>query len=491
MQWAILLMAALLPACTVGPDFTEPDAPAPKSFTAPQAAGAAPAPGPEAAWWSRFEDPLLVDLIERALADNADLAEARARVRAARALQRAAGADDLPQLDGRASAQRFQISENGAGASAALIEQGLAEREGDLYSAGFDASWELDLFGGTRRAEERARAATEAAVARKRDALVSVAAEVARVYLQLRGAQRRLQVAEDNIRIQRETLQLVESRYDNGLVPELDLLQARQQLARTRATVPPQRAAIRVKAHALARLVGRPPGALLETLRSRAPLPPAPASVPAGLPTELIGRRPDLRAARAELHAATAEVGVAVARLYPRVVLLGSAGVEAGSFADVFDAASGLWSLGPAVSWPIFQGGRLRARADAERAELDAAAAAYRGAVLRALAEVESALVRYGEARAEAERLQEAVDAARETLRQARVRYDQGLSGFLAVLDAERALSRLEDRLASRETAVATRLVALYKALGGGWRAAEEAAAGDPAGQDAPGDQSS
>jgi NodT family efflux transporter outer membrane factor (OMF) lipoprotein len=463
------LGALLLAGCTVGPDVEAPEPIEPERFVSADATADAQPVEADTAWWTRFDDPLLARLVRDAVAGNTDLAAARARVRAARALSRAAGAGHLPQIGAGTGAERVQLSENGSGAAGALAERGLVDRRGALYDAGLDASWEIDLFGGTRRAVQAADARAQAALERRRAVQLSTVAEVARVYFALRGAQRRLQVARDNIRIQRESLALVRARRDNGLAPELEVHQARQQLARTRAGVPPQRAAVRANAFALARLTGRPPAALLDRLEDARALPETPVSVPAGLPSALLDRRPDVRVARAELKAATADVGVAVARLYPTLTIGAAGGVESGSTATLLDPTSVLWSLGPRVDWPIFQGGALRANIDAAEAGLDAAAADYRGTVLRALEEVETALTRYREARAEARRLRKAVAAARDQLRQARTLYDRGLRDFLTVLDAERTLSDLEERLAARETAVRTRLVALYKALGGGW----------------------
>jgi len=468
------LTAMALAGCTVGPEVAppEPDAPA-RFISAERAADVQPVQA-DTAWWRWFDDPLLSRLIREAVDGNTDLAAARARVRAARALSRAASADDLPDIGASAGAERFQLSENGTGAAGALAEQGLVDRRGELYDAGLDANWEIDLFGRIRRREQGAEARAQAALERRRAVQLATVAEVARVYFELRGAQRRLQVARDNIRIQRETLELVRARLDTGLAPELEVHQADQQLARTRAGVPPQRAAVRANAFALARLTGRPPAALLNRLEDARPLPKTPVSVPPGLPSALLDRRPDVRTARAELKAATADVGVAVARLYPTLTVGAAGGVESGSIGTLLDPASVLWSFGPRVSWPIFQGGVLRADIDAAEAGLDAAAADYRGTVLTALTEVETALTRYREVRAEAWRLREAVKAARLQLRQARALYDRGLRDFLTVLDAERTLSDLEDRLAARETAVRIRLVTLYKALGGGWAAHPE-----------------
>jgi NodT family efflux transporter outer membrane factor (OMF) lipoprotein len=467
--FACAVAALLLAACTVGPDVEAPEPKAPTRFVSADRDSDAQPVKADTAWWTRFDDPLLTRLIRDAVEDNTDLAAARARVREARALSRAAGADSLPDIGAGAGAERFQLSENGSGAAGALADQGLADRRGELYDAGLDASWEIDLFGGNHREAQGAQARARAALERRRAVQLSVVAEVARVYFELRGAQRRLQVAKDNIRIQRETLELVQARLESGLAPELEVHQARQQLAATRASVPPQRAAVRANAFALARLTGRPPAALLDRLEDAKPLPAVPVSVPPGLPSALLDRRPDVRAARAELNAATADVGVAVARLYPTLTIGAVGGVESGSTGTLLDPASVLWSFGPQLNWPIFQGGALRANIDAAEAGLDAAAADYRGTVLGALQEVETALTRYREVRAETERLREAVTSAREQLRQARTLYDRGLRDFLTVLDAERTLSDLEDRLAARETAVRTRLVALYKALAGGW----------------------
>jgi NodT family efflux transporter outer membrane factor (OMF) lipoprotein len=466
---ACAVAALALASCTVGPKVAAPEPEAPKRFVSAASDADAQPVKADTAWWGRFDDPLLSRLIRDAVEGNTDLAAARARVREARALSRAAGADSLPDIGAGAGAERFQLSENGSGAAGALADQGLVDRRGELYDAGIDASWEIDLFGRTRRQAQAAEARATGALERRRAVQLATVAEVARVYFELRGAQRRLQVAEDNSRIQRETLELVQARLESGLAPELEVHQARQQLAATRASVPPQRAAVRANAFALARLTGRPPAAMLERLEDVRPLPETPVGVPAGLPSALLDRRPDVRAARAELKAATADVGVAVARLYPTLTIGAAGGVESGSTGTLLDPASVLWSFGPRLNWTIFQGGELRANIDAAEAGLDAAAADYRGTVLGALEEVETALTRYREVRAETERLHEAVTSAREQLRQARTLYDRGLRDFLTVLDAERTLSELEDRLAARETAVRTRLVALYKALGGGW----------------------
>jgi len=475
---AWLLTGLTMTGCVVGPDYRPPADEVPGGFAAAGDMETTSAPPVDTAWWERLDDPLLTAYIEEALRANLRLEAARARVREARALRRAAGGAGRPSVQASATGQRFSISENGAGSRAAQVRRGAADRGGDLYQGGFDARWELDLFGGTQRRVQAADARYRAAGYRQRDLMVSLAAEVATAYTRLRGAQQRLAVAKRNIGIQRASLQVVSNKHRSGLVPELEVHQAQRQLAETRSSVPPLRAAVRANAHALARLLGKAPGSLLEELAEAGALPATPDLVPAGLPAELLGRRADLRAARQELRAASADVGVAVAQLYPSISLTGSIGTEATRFTDVFEAASGLWTLGTNITWTLFQGDRLRADVDASEAALDRAAADYRRAVLQALEEVETNLVRYAEGRAQREELARAGEAAREALQRARALYEVGLTDFLTVLDAERAVTRLEDRLVAAETGIVVNLVSLYKALGGGWQTPGIVAAG-------------
>lgn len=473
----LVLVLLSLAGCTVGPDYVRPVITTPQAFTqaSPAAPTVAPAPAPaiDPAWWTVFEDPHLVRLVETAVEDNLDLALARTRVRQARALRRATASRGRPELGVGASGQVARLSENGAGGVAELAERGLLDVDQELYEAGFDAAWELDFFGKIRRAREGSSARLEAAVEGRRGVLLAVIAEVARTYVELRGGQRRLAVAEKNVGLQARTLELVEAKHRAGLVPGLDLERARAQLATTRAGVPPLRAAIRAAAFRLAVLTGRPPAALLGELLESAPLPARPELVPTGLPSELLRRRPDLRRAERQLHAATADVGVAVAELYPSFSLTGSAGVESVSFTDLFRSSSGVFAFGPRIRWPLFQGGRLRAAIDAAEAGRDGALLAYRQALLLALEDVEGALVAYAEAELARERLAEAVQASERSVELSRVLYRKGLTDFLTVLDAERTLTDVEDRLIAGETEVVSRVVALYKALGGGWEVFE------------------
>lgn len=408
-------------------------------------------------WWEVLSDAQLVGYIQDAVKNNHDLKLAQARIREARALRRVASSRFLPSLNFSGS---YQLSESGAG-------------EGDLFEAAFDASWEIDVFGGIRRTTESAAARLEVAGNARRDTLLSVVSEVARNYAELRGAQRRLELAEKNIRIQSETLELVANKFKTGLAPELDVQRAKTQMKTTQSRVPGLRAAIHTAAFRIAVLTGRPPTALLDELAQPQPIPAPPEIVPVGLPSELLLRRPDVRRAERQLHAATADTGAATAELYPRFFLTGAAGLQSVSFTDFFDSASRTWTVGPAIHWPIFQGGRIRANISASEARRDAAYQRFRQVVLSALEDVERSLVDYAEEQLERRELEAAVQASTRAVQLASILYEKGLSDFLTVLDAERTLRDVEDQLAVSETSATVNVIRLYKALGGGWEAFE------------------
>ncbi|MCG8457007.1 MAG: efflux transporter outer membrane subunit [Holophagales bacterium] len=512
-QWPVrlfppaLIAGALLAGCTVGPDYTIPGPDSLPGGTevgfaaagyappeSPDAGGSAdsitPSPGsdsppaPDGRWWTVLGDPGLVDLMTLALAQNLELEAARARVRQARAARRAAAGAGRPELGAATSGNRSRASRNTP--EGALAEAGLTELEVERYDLGLSASWELDLFGGVRRSVEAARARVDEAEAGRHGVTLAVVAETARAYVELRGLERRLALAAENLELQQETVGRVEGLHRVGLGSRLEVEQARALYEGTRSRLPPLRAEIRATAHRLAVLTGRPPGSLVEQLLAsngssrgstgatkQAPLADPPDLVPVGLPSDLLRRRPDLLAAERRLAARSAEIGVATARLYPRFFLTGGGGTEGGSFADLFDSASRTWTLGPSISWPILRGGRLRAGVEAAEAAHQAAWAEYRQAFLEAVEDVETALVRYAEEALRRRALAESARAAAEAARLARVVYERGLESFLTVLDAERTLVAVEDDLARSETALLLRLVGLYTALGGGWQAAD------------------
>jgi len=465
----LILLTAALGGCTVGPDYRPPPVAAPEAWHADPVSE--PADLGPSAWWESLGDEQLTRYVRASFSANHEVAMARARLVQARAARRVATAGLWPQLSGGAVARRAALSESGGSAGSELAEIGVADSVAELFQAGFDAAWELDLFGRTRRQGEAAAARAEAAEAQLADVARSIAAEVALAYVELRGAQRRLAVVEDNVRVAQETLAVVTDLHGSGLVPELDLHRARLQLGETRAGLPPLRAAATTAAYRLSVLLGRSPGALYEEVEEPGPIPTPTDAVPAGLPSELVRRRPDLRAAERELHAATAEVGAAVATLYPTFSLTGAAGAESDRVGDLAASQSSIWSVGAGAAWPVFRGGALRGNVEVSRARLEEAGHRYRQAVLGAWLEVESALARHAQAELERQHLTEATEAARLAFARAEVQYAAGLTDFLDLLDAERSLVRLEDRLAVAQTEVVVRIIALYKALGGGWPA--------------------
>ncbi|MEM7008653.1 MAG: TolC family protein [Thermodesulfobacteriota bacterium] len=470
----LILLALLLQSCMVGPNYEQPQTNLGDDWVGESYSQDYSEQDVDLSWWESLGDPQLTLYVNEAVSSNYDISIASARVREARALRGVSASAYYPQIDSDASYQRFRQSENGIIDIGTLSDLGFADDQGDLYQAGFDAFWEIDIFGGTRRSVEAANARVEAAVENRRDVLISVISEVARNYVELRGAQKGLTVSEKNIRIQTDTLNLVENKYKAGLSSELDVARARAQLESTRSTLPPIRASIRASAYRIAVLLGRRPGALLDELLKTKPIPSTPDIVPIGLPSDLLLRRADLRRVESELMAATADIGVATSDLFPKFFITGAAGLESVSFSDFFDASSGVWSIGPSVSWPIFQGGRIRSNIKVAEAVNDAELSRYQQTILLALEEVESSLVRYAEEELRRRSLNESAKSSQKAVNLAEVVYEKGLADFLTVLDAERTLTEVEDRLVRSETELVVNLIALYKALGGGWESFEE-----------------
>ena len=456
---ALLLAASLLAACAVGPDYAAPTTAAPE-FRRADAAVLAEEPY-EAAWWRQFGDPTLDGLVERALADDLDLKIAAARVEESRALLRGARRDRWPGAVAEAARTESNAQQPGFSTDRVDVE---------YYDAGFAALWELDLFGRVRRGAEAAAADADAAAADLRDAQVLVAAEVARSYLDLRGAQKRLRVARANLEFQRETLNLTRVRLDLGRGSELDVASAAARLSATEASVPPLVAAEAAAAHRLAVLLGLRPGALDAELVPRE-LPPHLTTLAVDSPEALLRRRPDIRAAERELAAATARIGVAKADLFPQLTLNGFIGFIAGDASELGESTSRAWSFSPVLSWGGLDRG-VRARIVAAEARATGALAVYDRTVLLALEETETAFVTYTQSRA---RLAAAIDestASRRAAELARVQYREGALDFLRLLDAERTALQAEDGLATAETDLNRSVVAIYRALGGGWEAA-------------------
>lgn len=464
---AALPLGLILSGCTVGPDYRPPAMTVAERWLNPVDANAV-----DAEWWTRFRDPLLTELVRSAIAGNRDLAEASARLREARANRDAVRGRSEPQVGVSATANQNRLSENG------LLPVGRVPGLGpdvSLYDVGFDAAWEIDLWGGTRRAIESAGARAQAAEEARRAVVIQIIAEVVRAYIDLRTAQSLRANAIADAAAQEDIAGLVANRLRVGLASRFDLVRAQAQARGTAATIPGFEGDAAAAAFRLALLLGQPPEALYERLREPAPLPQAEVAVRAGLRSELLRRRPDIRQVERELAASTADVGVATAELFPRISLLGSIGQQARGPGDLFSAASLRFQFGPSLRWPIFSGGRIRAQIRAADARADAALIRYERAVLTALSDSETAINRYASAgRARAER-DAARAAAAEAVGLARQRYLAGEDDLTVLLQTQATFS-VADRLSIQALAAELQqLTSLYKALGGGWEAADGA----------------
>lgn len=460
MGWGL---TALLVGCApVGPDYQPPRPELPAAWSGAGEDGSATAgTGALETWWTLFDDPRLDGLIQRAVAANLDLKIAVARIQQARAQYRLATAARVPVVDVSGTYARTRDSENAGGSNAGTTQ--------DLYQAGFDAGWELDIFGGVRRSVEAAGARLAATAEGRRDVLVSLEAEVARNFLELRGSQQRLRAARENVGIQERTLYLARGRQESGLGNRLEVAQAETQLALTRAQLPPLENSAGTSIYSLSLLLGLPPRALEKELAPAAPLPAQPAWLPETLPSDLLRRRPDIRRAERQLAAATADIGVATAELFPRFSLTGLLGLQSASLGDLISAGSRYWTVGPTVSWPLFDAGRARADIDFNRGRQEEAQAAYEKTVLAALGEVESALLGLSRETETFRSLADAVRSGQRAVELASGRYRAGISDILSLLQSQTALYLSQDQLIQSEQRLAIYQVALFKALGGGW----------------------
>lgn len=474
MRRPILILALLCTGCTVGPDYKKPDVAVPSAFREAPNAGAA-SEADLAQWWTQFNDPELQSLISRALKSNLDLQTAASRVREAREQEIIEGAAGLPQVN--ASGMHAHLHSNGDLISGLTGQPPVpGGTDVKLYSAGFDASWEIDVFGGVRRAVEQAAANTESAVWAMHDGEVSLTAEVATDYLELRTLRARLAILADEEKRQRYTLSLVSARARTGFVTQLDVNQQVSQAESTSAQIPPLQAQTRATEHAIAILLGELPDALATELETTAAPPVTPAALPPGLPSDLLRRRPDVREAERKLAAATAGVGVAVADLYPKFNLLGGVSFTSNKLSNLL-SASNLGEFGLLqITWPIFQGGKIHANIHAKEEETNQAYLAYQKSVLGAVKDAEDALTREATDIQRIQALDRAVRSAQSSADIARQQYVAGFVTYINVLQTQATNLSARDQLAQGQLAAATDLVSLYKALGGGWSASEATA---------------
>ena len=480
-----LTLALWLAGCSVGPDYQPPKTQTPGSFhdLSSQAASRPLSAATSPLWWKNFNDPQLNSLIERAIAGNLSLQQSVLRIAGAREQLSQARGNFFPSVNGSAQMTRQQLGLKGLLESNGAYDQ----LDGDvanqlnsltqpvnLYQGSFDASWELDLWGKVRRQVEAANAQQQEAIEQRNDALVSLEAEVARAYLQLRGAQATIQTLQQQIAVAQQTWELTQSQQRNGLAPLTDVENARAQLASLRAQLPQYQSQARQAMNGLAVLLGKTPGALDNELIATKALPALPPQVAVGIPSTLARRRPDIRQAEATLHAQTANIGVSVAQLFPSLSLTGELGVRNTDASYLDNWSSHFYSYGPSLSIPIFQGGRLVSSVRLARAQQASAALDYRQTVLTALQDVENALVSYRADQQRVTELDETTGALQRAFDLASDSYRQGISTFIEVLDAQRQLAQAQQQSTQARMQSTLDLVALYKALGGGWEAYQQ-----------------
>ncbi|HVS75551.1 MAG TPA: efflux transporter outer membrane subunit [Steroidobacteraceae bacterium] len=470
----LVLLVSALSGCAVGPNYVRPATHVAKQFppTGPQAvtqearasSNVYSHAGTQTEFWKQFEDPVLNGMVSDALTANYDLRIALGRLVQARALRNQSLFDLAPTVTASAgyTKQRVPAAENPFGGPYTT----------KLYDAGFDAAWELDFFGGVRRGIQARNAELEGEVANLHDAQVSVIAEVARNYFELRGEQTRLAVARANVKNQEQVLALAQAQLAAGSGTDLDVARAQSQLSTTLSTIGPIEAAVSRSIHRLGVLTGREPDALTDVLSAPHGLPPLPPIVPIGTPEELLRRRADIRSAERNLAASTALVGVAVSNLFPKVTFTGSFGYGAAEPAGFGSGGSRSYIIGPGITWAAFDLGRVRAQIAGARAGAVIALDEYHRTVLNALEETEDALVTHARDRDQLLHAEDAARASATAAKLAEIRYKGGMVDFLSVLDAERTQLETEDALARSRTEAATSLIAVYKALGGGWETA-------------------
>ncbi len=469
-------IVVLLSACTVGPEFKTPQNALPGQW---QTSGEQLSDGAvDGDWWKLFNDPLLTDLVDRALQSNADVQIAALRVAESRAQRRAAAGARLPSINANAGYNRERQSENGVNTRVIGLLAPPAQRDQivnvlsepfNIYQAGFDATWELDLWGRVRRSVESADAALQSNAEDLHDAQLMLVAEVVRTYLELRGVEDQLRIANADVQLSTDSVELTQYRVKGGIVDELDLATQRARLSDVRASVPGLQQNKKELRSALGMLLNLEPGALdaqLEKLPENFTLP---STVAGGMPSEIARRRPDIRRAEARLHVATADIGVAVADLYPRITLSGSFVQQALHPSDLTQWGSREWSIGPSISLPIFDGARRRSVVVIRQLQQQEAAVNYQRTVLAAWHEIENALSAYAAEQQRNQELNVALASSRDAYDIAHVRYDHGLVNYLVELDAHRTLLQVERAHADSTTQMGTKLVSLYKALGGGW----------------------
>ena len=459
--WRMLFLVVVMAGCApVGPDYQSPEPDMPAQWQTQSGQTTQSEHLESLPWWRLFRDPALENLIQRAQQANLDLRIAEARVREVRAQHAATAANALPAIDTGGGYSTTRRSKN--------IPSGGTTQ--DLFQLGFDASWEIDVFGGTRRQIEAAQANLEAASENRNGTLLTLTAEVARNYLELRANQRRLAIAKENIRIQEQTASLVQSKFEIGLGSELEIVQTATLLTLTQAEIPTLESDAARNTNQLAVLLGLKPQDIAPQLPQLGEIPSVPPQLPVALPSGLLRQRPDIRVAERQLAAATATVGAAIAELYPRFSLSAVLGLQSRSLADLISSSSTYWTAGPAIQWSLFNAGKTKAGIEISEARQEMARANYEKTVLMALTETEDALVVLNREQERRRLLKQSTLSAQQAVVIAKGQYKAGLTTFLNILQGEAALYQSQDKLAQSDLRLSLAMVALYKALGGGWQ---------------------
>ena len=462
---SVCLSLFVIQGCTVGPDYEPPELTVPDAWNQKITDGLATGDCDDRNWWEGFNDPVLTGLIEKAVQGNLDVQQAALRIQQTRSMLDIADGTYDPQVDAVGSYSRSRQSENSPFYTDIIGDPDQI----NVHSVGLDASWEIDIFGRIKRSVESATATHQASIENYRDVLVSLYAEIAINYAELRSLQKRITYAQQNIETQHNTLGLTQNRYEAELAPKLDVEQARLNLANTEAFVPDLRILENNALNRLAVLTGQYPGSLLEDLKKSTDIPSHTGIVKVGLPTDLIRQRPDIRQAERQLASQVAEIGVAKADLYPAFSLSGTFGFESTNLSDLGDMSSRTWGFGPSMRWNIFAGGRVRSNIQLQQFLADESYVRYEQTVLHAVEEVENAIVEYTQKNIRTNALAKSVTASKESERLVTELYINGLTDFQNVLDMQRTLSQQQDKLAQSQGEIIKSLVRIYKSMGGGW----------------------
>jgi outer membrane protein, multidrug efflux system len=473
-----------LAGCEVGPNYHPPQPKAPPTWVSPpttQASVTVQQPIQVDQWWTTFNDSTLDSLIRRAASQNLDVASAAERIIEARASLGLANSAFYPTLSTSGSYSRSfaggrgsSVVVTGASGTTATVTSGPHPR--DFFQAGFDATWELDVFGGVRRSIEAAGYQVDVAIEDRRDVLITTYGEVATDYIALRGFQQEVAIARENLANQVHSLDVTRKKVEGGTTTDLDVANAQAQVATTRSEIAGFESSAQQEIYALSVLLGQEPLTLQAELTPAGEIPKPPSIVAVGIPLELLRRRPDIRRAERQLAAATAQIGVATAQLFPRFTFSGTFSVGGRYFSNIGNMGTQAWSFGPGFSWPIFDAGRIWSNIQVQNSLQRQAFLTYRSTVLLAFQDVETALTAYAQEQQRRAALNEAVDANKKAVSIAKRRYDQGLTDFLNVLVAQQSLFGSQDALVQSNRIIGTDLVALYKALGGGWQFGDPAA---------------